>query len=390
MDETSTLMLKNYFKEYYFRFSEKIEAPNEIEKREFGYFPFGGQMVRHLSFKDIGSFRALLFKESPAGVYCSNSLYKDPSLEMHKKEWIRAELIFDIDADALRLPCKKGHDIWLCKQCGRKEFGMRPEICPSCKGNRILEMSWACPKCIEGTKSETFKLIDFLENDFGIPGSKIRVFFSGNAGYHLSVEGSSLEYLDQNGRAEISDYLNAQGIVPEIFESPKMNPKDPGWRGRMARYIRDLPEQSTPFAGDTYDLRLHELVNEFSKPKAEKFVKKAVSELSVKIDPMVTTDIHRIFRMPETLNNKTGLVKKVCENLNSFDPTSDAIALKNDSEKVQVFVDICPRIELNGNSYGPYVSETSELPRYVGAYIVAKGAGRFVASSPELSSTAKN
>ena len=107
-------------------------------------------MIRHLSFRDIGLFRALLVKEAPAGVYCSNSLYEDPTAEMQKKGWIKANLIFDIDADALKLSCKNEHDVWFCKKCGHKEFGLRPEDCPSCKGTTILEMTWACSKCIEG------------------------------------------------------------------------------------------------------------------------------------------------------------------------------------------------------------------------------------------------
>ena len=390
MDETSSLMVKRYFKEYYFRNSGKIEAPSEIEKREFGYFPFGGQMIRHLSFKDIGSFRALLFRESPAGVYCSNSLYLDPTLEMHKKQWIRAEMIFDIDADALHLPCKKEHDIWLCKQCGRKEFGLRPETCPNCKGNRILEMTWACPNCLEGTKKETFKLLDFLESDFGVSGSNIRIFFSGNAGYHVSVAGSSFESLDQRGRSEISDYLTAQGILTEMLFSPRMTPSDPGWRGRMARYIRDLPERTPPFEGGTYDLRIHELANEFTKSKSDKFLTQSVSQLSVKIDPMVTTDIHRIFRMPETLNNKTGLVKRECKDLGSFVPLAESIAVPGENEKYQVMVDLCPKIHLGGNYYGPYKSEMKELPYYVAVYIVSKGAGKFLTPAPELSKMSKN
>src|SRR5208283_4863845 len=132
LDENSSLTLKRYFKEYYFKFSSRILAPSEIELREFGYLPFDGGMIRHQSFKDIGSLRAVLVKEAPAGVYCSNSLYQDPSLEMHLKKWIRAELIFDIDADSLNQGCKKVHNIWVCKSCGQKKFGLRPEVCPAC------------------------------------------------------------------------------------------------------------------------------------------------------------------------------------------------------------------------------------------------------------------
>jgi DNA primase small subunit len=378
MDEASTLILKRYFKEYYFRNSEKIKSPSEIESREFGYFPFGGGMVRHLSFKEIGSLRAELFKEAPAGVYCSNSLYSDPSKEMHLKGWIRAELIFDIDADALRLPCKKEHDIWLCKGCGRKEFGLRPETCPNCRGNKILEMSWACRNCLEGTKKETFKLLDTLESDFGVSGSKIKVYFSGSAGYHVHVIGSDYETLDTHARAELADYLTAQGIMPEAFLSTRLTPNDPGWRGKVARHVRDLPPESTWFKTDSYELRLKEFVTNFSPKKVKDFISEVSNADAVRIDAMVTTDIHRIFRMAETLNNKTGLVKRECVDLTSFDPSIEAIALKESAEPLEVMVDMCPKIELGGHTYGPFVSVTKKLPTFVAVYILAKGAGKLV------------
>ncbi len=137
---------------------------------------------------------------------------------MRSKGWIKTDLIFDIDADLLKLPCKKEHDVWVCKQCGRKEFGLRPEICSQCKSNKILEFSWACQKCLEGSKNETSRLLEFLTNDFGISDSHLIVYFSGNAGYHIEVKDSPLENLDQQGRSEISDYLTGRGalITPYI------------------------------------------------------------------------------------------------------------------------------------------------------------------------------
>jgi DNA primase small subunit len=378
-------MIKRYFKEYYFRHGGRIKAPIEIGSREFGYLPFGAMMVRHLGFKDIGALRAMLVKEVPAGVYCSNSFYEDPTAEMHLKGWKKAELIFDIDADALKQQCKKVHDVWLCKGCGRKDFGLRPEICPSCKSNRLLELPWACPLCLEATKKETFRLLDFLEFDFGIAPAETKVYFSGNAGYHVSVEKSAFETLDTHGRAEIADYLTARGLSSSLFNSQRLLPTDPGWRGRMARYIRDLPEDNKMFmSGSLYENRLSELVNEFSKKQTESFLNRFLDENAVRIDSMVTTDVHRIFRMPETLNNKTGLVKRECEkDLAGFDPLSQAIALKDEEQEVQVFVDMCPKIELGEMSYGPFKSETKELPVYVAVYIVSKGAGKFVSPSSE-------
>lgn len=380
MDENSAQVVKRYFREYYFSSSEKIKAPKDIATREFGYLPFSGTMIRHLSFADIRSFKALLVKESPAGVYCSNSHYTDPSSDMSTKGWLRAELIFDIDADALRQPCKAVHDIWLCKSCGKKEFGLRPKVCPSCKANKILEISWACEACLAASKKETMKLLDFLEFDLGISMSMVEVCFSGNAGYHIMIEESPYDSLSSSARGEIADYLAGRGILPSLFNSARLSPQDPGWRGRIARFIRDLPTDDQIFekAGVTYEKRLNALINSFSKKEVEAFLSRAISESAVTIDPAVTTDIHRIFRMPETLNNKTGLVKRECtQNLPSFDPLSEAIAVPDRSRKEELLVDMSPKIEFQGESYGPYRSQSVELPVYVGVYLALKGAAKF-------------
>ena len=74
-----------------------------------------------------------------------------------------------------------------------KGVRLRPEICPACKGNKILEFTWACPLCLEGSKRETLRLLDFLKSDFGITDAQIQVCFSGNAGYHIEVAKSPLE-----------------------------------------------------------------------------------------------------------------------------------------------------------------------------------------------------
>lgn len=376
MAEESTLTLIRYFKEYYFRYSGRINEPLDIGTREFGYLPFGRGMIRHLSYKEFGSFRALLVKEGPAGVYCSNSYYREPSAEIQKKGWIKADLIFDIDADLLELPCKREHNVWLCKQCGKKDFGQRPQLCLTCNGNRILEFSWACPRCLEGSKKETFRLLDYLQNDFGISKTNIRVFFSGNAGYHVEVSNTSLEVLDQHERADLSDYLTAQGVLPGAFKSNRLSANDPGWRGRVARFIRDLPPNTAPFRTQDYQSRVFELTNELKEDQAEKIISLAISSNAIRMDTMVTTDIHRIFRMPETLNQKTGLVKRECRDLSTFDPITGAIALENETELIEVDVDICPKIALGTGTYGPFRNKRQKLPLYVAVYLIAKGAAR--------------
>src|SRR5439155_17012386 len=57
-------------------------------------------------------------------------------------------------------------------------------------------------------------------------------------------------------------------------------------------------------------------------------VTKAVEKKSAKIDTVVTTDIHRLIRMPGTLNGHTGLLamKVPEERLDEFDPFTEPLA----------------------------------------------------------------
>ena len=88
MNDDTKAWLKSAYKEYYFRAIDQIELPDEIGSREFGYFPFGGGMVRHLSFKTRGEALAEVLKQSPSSVYCSNARYEYPARPIEEKGWL--------------------------------------------------------------------------------------------------------------------------------------------------------------------------------------------------------------------------------------------------------------------------------------------------------------
>src|SRR5690606_709205 len=97
---------------------------------------------------------------------------------------------------------------------------------------------------------------------------------------------------------------------------------------------------------------------------------KTVRELGVRIDPQVTTDVHRVFRMPGTLNSKSGLAKIKCVDLDSFDPFVDA-CLIGDS-KVVVKVKTPVKLKLKGKAFN-MSKESAELPAYAAVYLICKG-----------------
>ncbi len=70
MDDGTKAWLRQAYREYYFgQGADKIEFPDDLASREFGYIPFGGGMVRHLSFRNGGEALAEILKQSPSSVY---------------------------------------------------------------------------------------------------------------------------------------------------------------------------------------------------------------------------------------------------------------------------------------------------------------------------------
>ncbi|MEM2997810.1 MAG: hypothetical protein QW542_02555, partial [Thermoproteota archaeon] len=103
----------------------------------------------------------------------------------------------------------------------------------------------------------------------------------------------------------------------------------------------------------------------------------AVEELKVRIDPVVTIDMHRLMRMPESINSSSGMVKRRIrlEDLPSFKPLEEAIAFGD--EETCLKVKIVPRFSLGGRTFGPFKDEEVELPAYAAVYIVCKGLGEY-------------
>jgi DNA primase small subunit len=341
-DKTATF-LRRTFREHYFRHHDRVEVPKMIEGREFGYIPFGKGMIRHLSYRSAGELAADLVKQAPSSVFCSNAVYSNPTLPMDEKGWKGAELIFDIDAGSIPTACRSKHSFWTCKTCGKITRSLeRPAQCPRCGGTGLTQLHWSCAECLAATKDHVSRLIELLTNDFGVSTGSIDVYFSGNRGYHLHVHDEKFEVLDSTARAEIANYVRGTGLVrPQVQDSTPH-----GWQGRIASMSK---EQS---------LRLEQVINAFGS----------------RIDESVTTDIHRIFRMPGTLHGNSGLMKTRVHHLQSFRPDYDPVVLGD--EQVSVSIPGAPVFNLKGRTFGPYSAEEAELPTFAAAYLMTKGLAR--------------
>lgn len=359
MNEATKAFLKSAYKEYYFKRGDSVEFPQEVQSREFGYMPFAGGMIRHLSFKDEGEALAELLKQSPSSVYCSNARYERPTRPIEEKGWLGAELIFDIDATDIPTQCKRGHDLWYCEKCYASGKPPRQAKCPKC-GSGTVEFHSTCDVCLEAAKDHARRVVDFMTDDFGVSPESVRVYFSGNRGYHLHVFDRRFEKLDQQARAEVAGYVRGDSLPPSqtIASTLRRRPTNAGVNGEgWTRRIVEYVDQRIPNYGGT----LRKLVSE------------GIASQRAIIDSSVTTDIHRVFRLAGTLHGDTGMSKMRVDSLDSFDPQSDPVMLS--SNPVQVKVEFYPRFNEKGKEFGPYKSETVALPTFAAVRILTKGLG---------------
>lgn len=383
-----------------------------MTEREFGFLLFRERvMVRHKAFHDFADFTGSLISLTPSDVYYSTAYYAHPDLEMERKDWQGSDLVFDVDADHIDTPCKETHDMWICGNCKETRRGRKPAKCPKCGSEKLEEKAWLCGRCLIAAKEEVLKLIEFLSEDFGIRSDEMHLFFSGHRGYHLHVISENVKSLDDMQRKEIVDYVMAlgldaaeQGLYQDLLENkhpfvvgPDLT--DPGWRGRLARGVYQiLSEWDEERLADlgftrgaaTQVLKDREKIKQDWSRKMlwssfqdrwrinekiwRNIVEKAIGLVAMpaRIDTVVTTDIHRLIRMPETLNGKTGLRAATVDiqHFEEFDPFFEPVVFEG-TQKVQIAD--APGLRLRGIDYGPFKDEKAELPLAVAILLVAKG-----------------
>lgn len=356
MDERVVAYLRRIYREYYFNRRNVVEIPSKIASREFGYIPFGGGMIRHLSCKNAGELVAELVRQAPSSVYCSNAVYERPTLQMDEKGWMGAELIFDIDADSIPTPCKSKHEWWLCQDCHKGGMGPRPTKCPKCRGQSVEQMHWSCRECLNATKEHVKRLVDFLTDDFGVSRERIRLYFSGNRGYHAHVQDERFESADSAMRTEVANYIKGTGFNLKAMQDKTLALPSLGWGRRAGLFLSN---------------------SEVPMKKNQKTVDQIVSANAALIDESVTTDVHRVFRMPGTLHGNSGMLKMRVDSLDDFDPQANPVVLGEETVRIQV--NYSPEFYLKGRKFGPYDSASVQLPTYAAVNLLARGLGGFAA-----------
>lgn len=403
---STAAFIQREFREYYDSIYPRHNGVSSIEEREFGFASFEGWMLRHKGFKSEGELASFLGASVPRDAYVSCAYYEDPEVEMEKKGWRGADLIFDIDADHIPTSCDKIHDEWQCGKCGFVGRGATPQQCPACSGEKFDGKTWPCEVCLASAKTETTKLFEMLADDLGFAEDEIRVFFSGHRGYHVHVENESVRTLGATARKEIVDYVSGIGLNIPIHDLPERGPRrrlinrdqglwETGWFRRLSLGIKNLvlgaDEQTlsdlgigrkeskallagrASFSEASSDLGIRDSFKGVGVETWSKMAKRAVETQSAKVDTVVTTDVHRLIRLPETLHGKTGFRKVGFRSsaLGDFDPFKGAIAFKGGS--ATVLVSYAPQFRLGEETFGPYKDQRIELPTAAAVLLVCRG-----------------
>jgi len=398
MDENTRRYIKNRFVKYYLNMD--LELPPRFTKREFGFMFFDSQMIRHIGFNRESELKKYIINKIPLHSYYSTAYYKYPERGMKEKVWEGADLIFDLDADHIEGVDKSDFETML----------------------KII-------------KDEVMKLIDdFLVHDFGFDYDDLQITFSGNRGYHVHVRNDAVYQLKSSDRREIVNYISANNIdldrFMHIFKEDKYSPvkkilykpSEFGWYGKISKGIQNFSKElietydkegkdgvkkilqgiSTRMKtllidelfenrldySDMKNLRKIDVLASDSVRKLEIFknenrrdafldvVKKnLIVTLSSEIDEPVTTDIHRLIRLPGSIHGKTGLLTKTIKDmdvLKEFIPLRDAICPTFMNETVKIILN--RKLELRMNDEKFKLEEgTQELPEYIAMFLICKG-----------------
>ncbi|MGI0131067.1 MAG: DNA primase small subunit domain-containing protein [Thermoplasmata archaeon] len=385
-----------------------LDPPGRLNRREFAVFPFATEtfMRRHATLRDPAEFRRFLREEVPRHVYYSSAYYRRPSEPtMSAKEWLGADLIFDLDSDHLR-------------------------------GSAGLDYAGQ----LALVKRRLVQLVDdFLFGDFGVDPSTTSLVFSGGRGYHVHIRAEGFLALTSPERRELVDYVLGTGVDAmravgtrreaadlavdeepsgeEAVRSPRgsgpartrylVPPDSPGWPGRTTRAVLEvlhrweLAGRATATAemlgygipapkarrwakrlvdeGGATRIREQLTLEVFPKEVPVEFLEALVPRAAIEVqgetDAPVTTDIHRLIRLPGSVHGGTGFraVPLSRDGLDGFDPFRDALLGPLDGDRTEVTFTQEVRYPFPDGGVHGTPGAAAELPTPVALFLVLRG-----------------
>ncbi|MCG8392659.1 MAG: hypothetical protein MI745_06215, partial [Pseudomonadales bacterium] len=76
------------------------------------------------------------------------------------------------------------------------------------------------------------------------------------------------------------------------------------------------------------------------------------------------------FRLPGSINSKSGLTKIRCQDLRKLDPYIESSLL--DDESVEITANCPMKFGLKNKKFGPYLNEKITVPTFAAVYMICK------------------
>lgn len=382
--DESEVRLKKYFHDYYTNWAGR--DVDLISEREIGFIPFFGTMIRHRSVQNLKELGKFVLRNTPRHIYYSSAYYRKPAEKVMKdKEWKGAELIFDLDADHL-----EGAD----------------------------KMTY--PQILAEVKKHTERLIfRFLMDDLGFQEKDLKLLFSGGRGYHVHVVEDTVYPMNSDARREVANYIRGEGFSTFDMRRSMQETKTrlSGWKKTIddetcrfySGILDDDDKQETvrrilgnSRSRDSYIRGLMKAANipenlkrqeMLSVPGNRKYrlmdkndekilnhiIEMVKKEYQCEIDEPVTTDVHRLIRLPHSLHGKTGLMVKPIslDEFSAFNPLKDAIApvFSDKTAKVEALREFS--MDFAGESFNLSKGE-NEIPLSLAVFMVSSRAAKFL------------
>lgn len=231
----------------------------------------------------------------PYAMYSSVSYYRLPS---QREEWLKAELVFDIDARDL--PVRR------C-QCNLGEV---------------------CELCLIDAKDIALTLIDTLQDDFGL--ERINLIYSGR-GYHVRCLDDPATVIENRG--PIFDYVTGSRVPQDIYMVKGYSAAFRRMTALNLSKMKSLHMRGGASILERSDAIVEALVNRdkialetlITKKRLELLLQEIAALNVESVDGKCTIDIKRILRLPTSLHSKVSMICTVVENWEQFDPLMHAV-----------------------------------------------------------------
>lgn len=376
MKSATLEFLRQRFSEYYGKAA--LLSPSSVPQREWAFVFFDPDypdihMRRHLGFETRDEVFSYIRGMIPAHSYYSTAYYGRPGAPtMQEKEWLGADLIFDLDADHI--------------------------------------MRGPYDRMLARVREETEKLLGMLTTELGFASRDIDVVFSGGRGYHVHVHDLAVRNWGSSERRELIDYICGIGLDPaRLLAHPTPSPR--GWHQRYISalheyllWLQGLPEKERMAAitglegvgratAEEFVRRLDETVSMAAARPASLNMRDAVLAKVIRglmaqkegefaslirnraalADEPVTTDIKRLIRLPSSLHGGSGLrVTPVHPGeLDTFDPLVDAVVFCERAVKVDLSFPLT--MPMLGSTYR-LEKGTVAVPEALAVFLCCRGA----------------